>query len=162
MRRPDDGRGGERGLPRLRLGRPGGQHDHRGHRRRHRQASGYVDCLDWITLISILNSPNMVFTGFCINGPAHVSDSKTPLSDKLSGLESDKFRHIVKVLHEVNARAPDVFAELGTDCLFDIKMVTVEQGCRSKGLGRELLSRAVELARVLGFKGCKAEATGKS
>ena len=45
--------------------------------------------------------------------------------------------------------------------LFDVKMVTTDKRNRRSGLGTELLRRSVELARSLGFKACKTEATGQ-
>ena len=47
-----------------------------------------------------------------------------------------------------------------TDVFFDIKMVTTDKQQRKGGLATELLRRSVELARNLGFKAVKTEATG--
>jgi len=57
-------------------------------------------------------------------------------------------------------RAPDIYDKLGSDVLFDVKIVTTNRFNRKGGLGTDLLKRSVELARVLGFKGVKTEATG--
>ena len=75
---------------------------------------------------------------------------------------TDKFRHIVTVLHTVNTLPKDnVFDKMETETLFDIKMVTTDKHNRKAGLGTELLKRSMEFAQVLGFKGCKTEATGE-
>ena len=85
------------------------------------------------------------------------------METKLSQLEpGEKFRHIVTVLHTVNTLPQqNVFDKYGTDTLFDIKMVTTDKHNRKSGLGTELLKRSMEFARVMGFKGCKTEATGR-
>ena len=47
-----------------------------------------------------------------------------------------------------------------TDVFFDIKMVTTDKHQRRGGLATDLLRRSVDLARILGFKAVKTEATG--
>ena len=44
---------------------------------------------------------------------------------------------------------------------FDIKMVTTDKQQRRGGLATDLLRRSVNLAKNLGFKAIKTEATGK-
>ena len=41
-----------------------------------------------------------------------------------------------------------------------LKQVTTDKNRRKAGLGRDLLGRSVDLAKVLGFKAVKTEATG--
>ncbi len=64
------------------------------------------------------------------------------------------------VLHEVNIRAGDIFTENEVDSFFDIKMVTTDRNQRRGGLGTDLLRRSVLLAKALGFRAVKTEATG--
>ena len=64
------------------------------------------------------------------------------------------------VLYNVNQMAGDLFIEMETDVFFDIKMVTTDKTQRRGGLATDLLRRSVELARNLGFKAVKTEATG--
>jgi len=44
--------------------------------------------------------------------------------------------------------------------LFDMKMLAVSPSARGLGLATDLARRAILLARRLGYRGCKAEATG--
>ncbi len=65
-------------------------------------------------------------------------------------------------MHEANASAgASVYSDLGSDVLFDVKIVVTDRFNRKGGLGTDLLRRSVDLARVLDFKGCKTEATGE-
>jgi len=74
----------------------------------------------------------------------------------------DKFSVIIAILAEVNRRAPPgLYKELGGGIVFDIKMVTTEKLSRRSGLGTDLIRRSVELAKSLGYKVCKTEATGQ-
>ena len=86
-----------------------------------------------------------------------------PLAAKLRGLETQTFRHIVKVLHEVNARADaDTFAGLAADeAVFDMKVLSVRKELRTAGLGTHLLRETMELARKKGFRRIKCEATSE-
>ena len=56
--------------------------------------------------------------------------------------------------------AGNIYGDMETDVFFDIKMVTTDKQQRKGGLATELLRRSVELARNLGFKAVKTEATG--
>ena len=49
-----------------------------------------------------------------------------------------------------------------TDVFFDIKMVTTDKQQRKRGLATDLLRRSIELAKNLGFKAIKTEATGNN
>ncbi len=101
------------------------------------------------------------FAGVSINAPASKHEVFQPLETKLSSIApDDKFRHIMRILHAVNERAPSSFDDLDTDTLFDVKIVSSDKHNRRGGLGTDLLRRSTDLAKVLGFKGCKTEATG--
>ena len=76
-------------------------------------------------------------------------------------LQDSPFRHHIHVLYNVNQDGGDIFEEMNADILFYIKLLTVDKLSRKHGLARELLRRSVDLAKCLGFKGIKAEATGK-
>ena len=103
----------------------------------------------------------MFKTGVAINGKTHKDKALSTLENKTKNLgNDDKFKHIITILHELNHKAPQIYDELDTDTLFDIKMVTTDKQNRRGGLGTDLLRRSVELARRLGYKACKTEATG--
>lgn len=98
--------------------------------------------------------------GVAINGLVHKSSLDIPLADKLKNIRNDKFRHIISVLHEVNQRGAHIFQELGTDVIFDIKMVTTDKLNRKSGLATDLIRKSINLARDLGYTAAKTEATG--
>ncbi|XP_059082292.1 uncharacterized protein LOC131879858 [Tigriopus californicus] len=98
--------------------------------------------------------------GVSINGLVHKSSLDIPLVDKLKNIRNDKFRHIITVLHEVNQRGAHIFQELGTDVVFDIKMVTTDKLNRKSGLATDLIRKSINLARDLGYTAAKTEATG--
>lgn len=54
-----------------------------------------------------------------------------------------------------------MFEKLDTDSIFDVNLVVVDPSHRKMGLLAELLKRSLDLAKVLGFQGAKAEATGQ-
>ena len=89
-----------------------------------------------------------------------VKPSQASLKESLKEYDDPKFRHILSILHHVNANAGDLFKKLDTNIIFDIKIVTTDKNNRRGGLAEDLLYRSVELARVLGFKAIKTEATG--
>ena len=68
--------------------------------------------------------------------------------------------YVVNIFSRVNQSAGNLYGEMETDVFFDIKMVTTDKQQRKSGLATELLRRSVELARNLGFKAVKTEATG--
>ena len=45
-----------------------------------------------------------------------------------------------------------VYFKVGSDIMFDIKMVTTDKSNRRAGLGTDLLRRSVQLASSLGYK----------
>ena len=90
-----------------------------------------------------------------------VKPSQASLKESLKEYDDPKFRHILSILHHVNANAGDLFKKLDTNIIFDIKIVTTDKNNRRGGLAEDLLYRSIELARVLGFKAIKTEATGE-
>ena len=70
----------------------------------------------------------------------------------------------------LQARSKEVFTRMETSELFDMKagdgwppdpqMLAVSPLARGLGLATDLSRRAILLARCLGYRGCKAEATG--
>ena len=88
-------------------------------------------------------------------------ESSANMCKSILDIEGTKFHKVMSVLQEVNTIAPEIYNEIGTEFMFDIKLLTTDVGNRPAGLGRELLRRSVELAKVLGFKACKAGATSE-
>ena len=98
--------------------------------------------------------------GVAINVEAKKEKMDKTLQETLDDYEDPRFQHIMAVLYKVNEKAGDLFADMETDVFFDIKMVTTDKRQRRGGLATDLLRRSVELARNLGFKAIKTEATG--
>jgi hypothetical protein len=53
-----------------------------------------------------------------------------------------------------------VYDKHNTDDFFHILFVASDKNKRRGGLGKDLINRSMDLARTLGLKTCKAEATG--
>ena len=115
-----------------------------------------------MTIVAIDDATNKLL-GVSINQTAKPSqvDPEEELHEYLKAYNDPKFSHILKVLHRVNKNAGDLFTSLDTSIFFDIKMVATDKDNRKGGLAKDLLQRSVDLARVLGFKTVKTEATGK-
>jgi len=98
--------------------------------------------------------------GVSVNGV--VKKGSFPLTKDQVSLEVSNpgFRHILQVMAEVHSRAGDIWTQVGTDIIFDIKMVATDKNNRRGGLGTDLLRRSVQLATSLGYKAIKTEATG--
>lgn len=98
--------------------------------------------------------------GACINVIAVKSEKEETLEDYVDKYKDSAFRHIMHVVYHVNHDAGDIYGEMGSNTLFDIKMIVTDKLNRKGGLATDLLSRSVDLAKCLGFKGIKTEATG--
>jgi len=98
--------------------------------------------------------------GVAINIEAKKEKREQTLEECLDEYADHRFKHIMTVLYNVNQMAGDLYIEMETDVFFDIKMVTTDKTQRRGGLATDLLRRSVELARNLGFKAVKTEATG--
>ena len=95
-----------------------------------------------------------------MNGKAWPEDAKKSAEENLREIDADdKYRHIIKILHNVNAGAnEDIFQD--TDVIFDVQILGIAKHFRGHGLGSTLIKKSVELAGVLDFKKCKTEASG--
>ena len=100
--------------------------------------------------------------GVSINVEAKKESKEKSLEETLEEYDDPRFKHIMTVLYYVNQKAGNLFDEMESDVIFDIKMVTTDKNQRRGGLATDLLRRSVELARNLGFKAVKTEATGKT
>ena len=98
--------------------------------------------------------------GVAINVEAKREKQNQTLEDVLDEYEDPRFKHIMAVLYQVNKAGGDIFTQMETEIFFDIKMVTIDKTQRRGGLATDLLRRSVELARNLGFRSVKTEATG--
>ena len=98
--------------------------------------------------------------GVAINVEAKREKRDQSLEECLAEFPDPRFKHIMAVLYKVNQKAGDLFAEMETETFFDIKMVTTDKRQRKGGLATDLIRRSVELAKTLGFKAVKTEATG--
>jgi len=101
------------------------------------------------------------FLGVIVNSPSSRSEREKRLEEKLKQLHpEDKHVHKVKVLHEVNSRAANLYDKFGADTLLCSRVAAVTEEDKRGGLASALALASVALANVLGFKAVKAEATG--
>ena len=100
--------------------------------------------------------------GAQISGVVYKEDYMAiPLDDMVASMKSDKFGHILKCLYGCHTKTKsNIFDDLNTDCLFDLKLVTTDESVRQMGLMKELVRMSLDMARILGIEGVKTEATG--
>jgi len=72
----------------------------------------------------------------------------------------EKFYPLGAIVNEIQVDSKDVFYKNNIENAFDMKLLSVADSGRGQGLAYDVISRSVELAKCLGYKMCKAEATG--
>merc|ERR1712038_434257 len=95
-----------------------------------------------------------------LNGAFDRSEIDVTRQEVIESLVDKKFVPIASILHEVQIKGRKIFYEKNIETAFDLKMLTVHPDTRGMGLGREMIQRSEGLARCLGYKMCKTEATG--
>jgi len=71
-----------------------------------------------------------------------------------------KFAPIAAILLQAQALSKEVFSRANSSELFDIKIIAVSPAARGLGLATDLVMRSLQLAKCLGYRGAKTEATG--
>jgi len=99
--------------------------------------------------------------GVSINNACYLSEMEYT-SDRILGDVSDpRYKPVAAIHHELRLANKHIYAELGTEKFFSIRMVGVENSQRGMGVATELIRRSILLAGCLGFQGIKTEATGQ-
>jgi len=92
--------------------------------------------------------------GVAINGEFNISDVHVA-DNVIRGLTSPDFGPIIAIRDQVDTMGSVVFREFNTDTIFNTKYLTVKQEMAHQGLATGLLSRAIQQASALGYKGIK-------
>merc|ERR1719402_1667551 len=98
--------------------------------------------------------------GIILNGEFHKKELDMSRQEAVGECVEASFGPIAAILHEAQQRGREAFEALNADVLFDLKMVATAPESRGMGLATDLLQRSVMLAKCLGYKGVKSEATG--
>jgi len=95
--------------------------------------------------------------GLVINGEFSKEDvvNGEKLEKMLNGLSDPSFGPIMAIRHEVDLCGASIFQELNTDIIFNTKFLMVKPEMAKQGLATSLLSRAIQQASALGYKGIK-------
>ncbi|XP_058803826.1 uncharacterized protein LOC131671440 [Phymastichus coffea] len=78
---------------------------------------------------------------------------------RLGELRDDNFKRIFELLYRLNDRV-DLFEENGVEELFEVRILSVDEAHRGRGLAQLLLDGSLGTASSRGFKVVKADATG--
>jgi len=99
--------------------------------------------------------------GAAVNNACQKEEMQLSLEEALHGIEDPKYRPIKAILHTLRRRNRHIYEEIGVDKMFSIRMIGVEEESRGMGVATNLIRRSILLAGCLGFRGIKAEATGR-
>jgi len=98
--------------------------------------------------------------GVAINGEFSVMDTHADIDKKIYELSNHKYAPVLAILHQVNVMGGKVvFEDFNTDSIFMVKYLTVRPEVSMEGLATGLLSRVIQQASALGYKGIKATVT---
>jgi len=112
--------------------------------------------------ISILaiDRDNGVPLGVVLNGVMKREDAEASLDQVVESCLDPKFAPIAAILLQAQALSKEVFSRANSSELFDIKIIAVSPAARGLGLATDLVMRSLQLAKCLGYRGAKTEATG--
>ncbi|GAB0098972.1 uncharacterized protein DMENIID0001_147870 [Sergentomyia squamirostris] len=79
--------------------------------------------------------------------------------DALKGTQDERFKKIFTLLYEANLKV-DFFDEFAVGKLFEIRILSVDNKFRGKGLAKKLLQKSEEVAKENDFRVMKSDATG--
>ncbi|XP_011299206.1 uncharacterized protein [Fopius arisanus] len=95
--------------------------------------------------------------GLALNGTTKSGEREEAVR-RLADLDDQKFKTIFGLLYQVNDKV-DLFKKYNTDELFECRILSIDEEFRGRGLANILMSDSVEVARKMGFKVMKADAT---
>jgi GNAT superfamily N-acetyltransferase len=96
--------------------------------------------------------------GVVINGEFNIKDvlnTPSDLDKKIRDLSDPGFGPILAIRHELDNLGSIVFPEFNTNIIFNTKFLMVKPEMSMQGLATGLLSRAIQQASALGYKGIK-------
>jgi len=98
--------------------------------------------------------------GVVLNGVMKREEAEEPLDQVVESCLDPGFAPIAGILLQAQAQSKDVFSRADSPELFDIKIIAVSPAARGLGLATDLVTRSLQLAKCLGYRGAKTEATG--
>jgi len=98
--------------------------------------------------------------GVVLNGVMQREEAEATLDQVVESCLDPGFAPIAAILLQAQALSKEVFSRANSSELFDIKIIAVSSAARGLGLATDLVMRSLQLAKCLGFRGAKTEATG--
>jgi len=95
-----------------------------------------------------------------LNGVMKREEAEATLDQVVDSCLESKFAPIAAILLHAQALSKEVFLRANSSELFDIKIIAVSPVARGLGLATDLVQRSLQLAKCLGYRGAKTEATG--
>ncbi|KAG8302017.1 hypothetical protein J6590_040293 [Homalodisca vitripennis] len=118
----------------------------------------YFLVIPTVVTLWLLQQPNIEVVAVSLNGIQFPGDIKRE-KDKLAKMTDEKFKQIFTLLNNLN-ESLDLFTKYDVDKIFDARILSVDSGYRGKGLGKEIIRRAEEVASENNFQIMKGDATG--
>jgi len=112
-----------------------------------------------LTLIAYDDSGKPV--GAAVNNCCLKEEMALSIEESLDGIQDPRYRPIQAIHHQLRRQNRHIYDEIGTDKMFSIRMIGVEVESRGQGVATNLIRRSILLAGCLGFRGIKAEASGR-
>merc|ERR1712004_94589 len=112
--------------------------------------------------LSILatDSENGASLGVVLNGVMNKSEAEASLDQVVASCIDPRFAPLAAILLRSQVLGKEAFSRANTSELFDIKFIAVSPVARGLGLATDLVTRSLQLAKCLGYRGAKTEATG--
>jgi len=99
--------------------------------------------------------------GVAVNNVCQLKDlTESRQEEELSSCLEPRYRPMLAIRHQLRLDTRNIYAELGVDKFFSIRMVGVDAGARGQGVATDLIRRSVLLAGCLGYVGINAIASG--
>ncbi|KAH8420577.1 hypothetical protein KR009_011544, partial [Drosophila setifemur] len=96
--------------------------------------------------------------GVVLNGILRSDDTAKAL-EKLDRSGDADYRKIFELLYKHNLKH-NLFEHFDVECMFDVRILSVDSGYRGQGIANELVRHSLAVARKNGFRLLKADATG--
>merc|ERR1719244_17286 len=108
-----------------------------------------------MSIMAVHKSSNVPI-GVAVNGEFSIKDCEENLDVKIKELSDPNFGPILAICHQVDNLGKEVFKQFNTDTLFMVRYLAVKPEKSLELLATGLLSRVIQQASALGYKGIKA------
>ncbi|CAG9823042.1 unnamed protein product [Phaedon cochleariae] len=95
--------------------------------------------------------------GVALNGTSRIGDAERTL-EEMKSVDSIPYQRIFGLLNTTNKEL-DLFSKYGVDKIFDLRILSVDNKYRGRGLAKELFARSELIAEENDFKLLKVDAT---